>query len=57
MLLQPKFQEHKFGNGCITSCIEGGRTFNMTLYKDIFDDEVEKSSPICEENIKTASLN
>jgi malate synthase len=25
--------------------IEDGRTFNMTLYKDIFDDEIEKSSP------------
>jgi malate synthase len=37
--------------------IEGGRTFNMTLYKDIFDDEVEKSSPNLRENIKTASLN
>jgi malate synthase len=38
--------------------IEGGRTFNMTLYKDIFDDEVEKSSPIWRgEHKKTASLN
>jgi hypothetical protein len=43
MLLQ-KFQEHKFGNGCITVVIEDGRTFNDFVQR-YFDDEVEKSSP------------
>jgi hypothetical protein len=30
----PKFQEHKFGNGCIRSCYRRWKN-NMTLYKDI----------------------
>jgi hypothetical protein len=55
MLLQPKFQEHKFGNGCITKFIEGG-TFNMTLYKDILMSR-KIITEFGEENIKTASLN
>jgi hypothetical protein len=42
MLLQPKFQEHKFGNGLL---LEGGRTFDDFVQR-YFDDEVEKSSPI-----------
>jgi malate synthase len=37
--------------------IEGGRTFNMTLYKDIFDDEVEKIiTEFGEENIKNSKF-
>jgi hypothetical protein len=31
--------------------------FNMTLYKDILDDEVEKSSPNLRRKHKKASLN
>ncbi|PKH67469.1 malate synthase A [Flavobacterium sp. ALD4] len=37
--------------------IEGGRTFNMTLYQDIFDDEVEKIiTEFGEENIKNSKF-
>ncbi|MFT6689398.1 MAG: malate synthase [Saprospiraceae bacterium] len=37
--------------------IEDGRTFNMTLYKDIFDDEVEKIiTEFGEENIKNSKF-
>jgi malate synthase len=37
--------------------IEDGRTFNVTLYKDIFDDEVEKIiTEFGEENIKNSKF-
>ncbi|CAM2896797.1 malate synthase A [Flavobacterium frigoris] len=37
--------------------IEDGRTFNMTLYKDIFDDEIEKLiTEFGEENIKNSKF-
>jgi malate synthase len=35
MLLQPKFQEQVWQWLHKEVVIEGGRTFNMTLYKDI----------------------